>query len=500
MTLDEAMHVALQHHQAGRLDEAEMLCRQVLALRPNRDDALNLLGVMACRAGYHDMAMDLIGRAIQINPSIAEYHSNLGNLQRAAGRTQEAIAAYRAALKIKPDLAEVYSNLGCALAGEGQLDEAVAAHRMAVGLNTNLAEVHSNLANALVDQCRIDQAIAAYRAAVALNPEHAEVQCNLAMCLLLQGDFAGGWAGYEWRLRCSDSEFPMSRFSQPCWQGEELGGKTILLHSEQGLGDAIQFIRYASLVARRDGRVIVQCQRELIQLFKQLPDVTQWVATDEALPAFDVHCPLLSLPSVFGTILERIPAQSPPLRAAADRAEFWRIRLANHSGNLKVGLAWAGNPSHRNDRNRSMSSSLLAPLAQVPGVRLFSLQKGPAGQFGTVSRDLPLVDYTGELHDFSETAALIDSLDLVISVDTVVAHLSGAMGKPVWLLLPFAPDWRWMLDRSDSPWYPSMRLFRQHRPGDWPDVVQRVAAEVAHLATQAWPDSRGHLVIGKYDQ
>lgn len=482
MNFDEAMHLALRHHQAGDLEQAEMLCREILAQQPDRDDALNLLGVMAFRAGYNDIALELIRRAIRVNPSMAEYHSNLGNLQRAAGNAQEAIASYQAALKIKPNSPEVYSNLGCALAGEGRLDEAVAAHRSAVALNPNLAEAHSNLGNTLVDQCRIDEAIAAYRSAVSIDPEHAEVQCNLAMCLLLKGEWESGWRAYEWRLKCDDGQGSSLNFAQPRWQGEAIGGRTILLHAEQGLGDAIQFIRYAGLVAGRQGRVIVQCQAELIELFKQLPEVAEWIATGDELPAFDVHCPLMSLPSVFGTTLGSIPPQSPRFRAAADRSEFWRARLASDSAKLKVGMVWAGNPKHRNDRNRSIEWSLLAPLAQVPDVQLFSLQKSPTWQTGSAGQDPPWLDYTEELHDFADTAALIENLDLVISVDTAVAHLVGSMGKPVWVLLPFAPDWRWMLNCSDSPWYPTMRLFRQDRPGDWPSVIDRVVTELTSLS------------------
>lgn len=478
MTLDEAMHLALGHHRSGRLDEAETLCRRVLARQPDRDDALNLLGVMAFRAGHNDIAMELVSRAVRINPAIAEYHSNLGNLLRVAGRSQDAIVAYQTALRIKPDFPEVYSNLGCALASEGRLHEAVAAHRSALALNPNLAEAHSNLANALVDQGRIDEAIAAYRSAVSINPEQAEVQCNLAMCQLLKGDWEAGWRGYEWRLKCGDAEDPSGGFTQPRWQGEDLGGRTILLYAEQGLGDAIQFIRYVGPVAKRQGTVIVQCQPQLIQLFKQLPNVTQRFATGDVLPPFDVQCPLMSIPSVLGTRLESIPPQMPRLRAPPNCRESWKARLTGDSAKLKVGLVWAGNPSHRNNLNRSIERSLLAPLADVPGVRLFSLQKGSEDR----GANPVLVDYTGELRDFSDTAGLIENLDLVISVDTATAHLAGAMGKRVWLLLPFAPDWRWMLDRPDSPWYPTMRLFRQDRPGDWAGVIRRVAAELAFLS------------------
>jgi hypothetical protein len=254
-----------------------------------------------------------------------------------------------------------------------------------------------------------------------------------------------------------------------------LEDRILLLHTEQGLGDAIQFIRYLPLVAQRGGRIIIECQAELQRLFQTMDERWQIVVRGQPLPAFDLHCPLLSLPRVFGTDLANVPNIVPYLHADAQDVRRWQHRLAGHSPNVKVGLAWAGSPTHKNDRNRSMKLATLAPLGQLSGVCLFSLQKGAAAAEAKTPPDgMKMIDWTDELYDFADTAALIANLDLVIAVDTAVVHLSGAMGKPVWTLLPFVPDWRWLLQREDSPWYPSMRLFRQPRIGDWDSVITRV--------------------------
>ncbi len=271
-------------------------------------------------------------------------------------------------------------------------------------------------------------------------------------------------------------ELPFLRDSaQRQWDGSSLEGRSLLLHAEQGFGDALQFIRYLPRVAQRGGRIILGCQPELQRLFQTIADGCQIVVRGQALPAFDLYCPLLSLPRVFGTTLASIPNLIPYLRADAGEAGKWQQRLAEHCSMVKVGLAWAGSPAHKNDRNRSMKLARLAPLGRTPGVRFFSLQKGEAAAESKTPPGLELVDWTQELKDFADTAGLIENLDLVIAVDTAVAHLAGAMGKPVWTLLPSNSDWRWMLEREDSPWYPTMRLFRQTSWGDWDSVVARVA-------------------------
>jgi hypothetical protein len=288
--------------------------------------------------------------------------------------------------------------------------------------------------------------------------------------LLLRGDFSRGWADYEWRLTTTRT------FAQPQWDGGPLAGRTILLHAEQGLGDTLHFIRYAERVAAAGGNVVVECQAPLKRLLHDSLERIPVISHGEPLPSFDVHCPLLSLPRLFQTTLESIPARVPYVDANDALAPQWRARLADKDRHLKIGLVWAGSEAHQNDRNRSIPLATFAPLAQGPNTCIYSLQKGDAArQAAASSAPFPLVDWTSELHDFADTAALIAQLDLIITVDTAMAHLAGALGKPVWALVPHVPDWRWLLDRDDSPWYPTMRLFRQTNPGDWTSVLERVA-------------------------
>ena len=295
----------------------------------------------------------------------------------------------------------------------------------------------------------------------------------------MQGDFPEGWMEYEWRWKCKDFPSQRQSFGQPQWGGDSLQGRTLLLHAEQGLGDAVQFIRYLPLAAQRGGRIILGCRPELQRLLQTAAPDLQVLAGGQFLPPFDVHCPLLGLPRLFATDLTNIPRNVPYLHADSADAAIWRDRLADPSSSLKVGLVWAGSPANKNDRNRSLKLASLAPLANVPGVRFLSLQKGAAAtEAKTPPEAMELIDVADELKDFADTAALIAVLDLVIAVDTAVVHLAGAMGKPVWVLLPFVPDWRWMLERTDSPWYPTMRLFRQTQLAEWEPVIAEVRARL----------------------
>jgi tetratricopeptide (TPR) repeat protein len=510
LTIQQAFDLAVQHHQAGRLREAEQLYRRILAQQPEHAGAMHSLGVIAHQVGRNDVAVDLIRRAIALNPNNAKAHNNLGNVLTDKGQLDEAIAALRQAIALNPNLPEAHSNLGSVLRDKGQLDEAIAACRQAIGLRGNYAEAHNNLGNALKDKGQLDEAIAAFRQAIALNPNSpeaysnlgyalkengqlddaiaacrqaialspnfAEAHHNLSLTLLARGDFQPGWEEYEWRWKCKDFPSPPRNFAQPPWDGCPLEGRTLLLYAEQGLGDGLQFIRYVLLASQRGGKIIVECQAELQRLFQAMAGRCQIVARGQPLPGFDLHCPLLSLPHVFRTDLANVPKIVPYLHADAEDARRWQHRLAEHSELVKVGLAWAGNPAHKNNHNRSIPLARMAPLGQAPGARFFSLQKGEAAaETQTPPPGMELVDWTEELKDFADTAALIANLDLVIAVDTAVVHLAGAMGKPVWTLLPYVPDWRWLLERQDSPWYPTMRLFRQPSSGDWDSVITRVA-------------------------
>lgn len=514
----EQLQQALAHHQAGRLQQAEMLYRDILAREPGHPDALHLLGAIAHQLGQHEQAVSLIELAIRAQPRAPAYYNNLGEALTALTRLDEAIAAYARALSLASDYAEAHNNQGIALQMLRREAEALAAFQRAVQAKPDFAEAHYNLGNVLLDTGRPEEAVRAYRAALQLTPDNvqarnnlgiafvaqlqveeairtfdqalelqpdfAEAHTNKGMALLLNGEFTKGWQEHSWRFACAEQRerSAQSRFSKPQWDGADFPGKTLLVHAEQGLGDTIQFVRYLPRVKARGGRVLLACQPDLHRLFVNLAGVDTLLADARNLPVdvgFDMHVSLLELPRLFGTELESIPQQVPYLSVDADKAAQWRSRIA--SEHYRVGICWAGRPTHPNDRNRSIALTTLAPLARVPGVTFYSLQKGAAAeQARQAPAGMALIDCSGDLHDFADTAALMMNLDLLISVDTAPVHVAGALGRAVWTLLPFAPDWRWLREREDSPWYPTMRLFRQPRLGDWEAVVEQVA-----LALQA---------------
>jgi tetratricopeptide (TPR) repeat protein len=465
--------------EKGQFDDAIAACRQAIGLDPNLPEAHNNLGNALRDKGELDAAIAAYRLAISLRPNYAEAYSNLGNALKDTGQLEDAIAAYRQAITLRPDYAQAHNNLGAALAYQGQLDAAIASCHKAIALAPKFADAHNNLGTALADEGQLNEAIASYRQSIVLAPNVPEAHYNLSFALLARGDFQEGWEEHEWRWKCKHFTSPLRNFTQPQWDGEPLEGRTLLLHSEQGFGDALQFIRYVPMAAQRGGRIIVECPPELQRLFQTLPGEYQVVARGQTLPAFDLHCPLLSLPLIFGTTLTNIPKIVPYLQADADASRKWKQRTAACSPGVKVGLAWAGSPGQKNNRNRSTRLAKFAPLAQMEGMRLFSVQKGSAAaESKTPPRGMELIDWTEELTDFAETAALIANLDLVIAVDTAIAHLAGAMGKPVWTLLSFVPDWRWLMERDDCPWYPSMRLFRQPFLGDWESITGRVVDEL----------------------
>lgn len=478
MTDRERLEMGLTHHRAGRLPEAEAIYRQVLAEQPNHPEALQLLAGVVTQAGQYDTAVDLLKKAIQANPNVALYHGNIGSLYLKTQRLGESVAALERALQLDPNLLPAYYNLGSALSDKGEFDRAVAVLRKGISLNPNWPELHNIVGTVLRNWGKCDEALAAFRQSVALQPDYAEGHWNLGRTLLLLGDYRNGWAEYDWRRKMPEI-VPPRNIVQPQWDGQTLQGKTILLHHEQGFGDTLQFIRYAPLVAKRGGKVIVECPLELAAILRGVEGIGRIITRGDSWPSFDVQSLIVSLPMRFGTTLETIP--SPPyLSVRPDRVAAWRARLGEPDGRRRVGLVWAGRPEHNNDRWRSMRLDQFAPLAEVKSARFYSLQKGPAaGQAASPPPGMDFVDWTGDLHDFVETAALIANLDLVICVDTSIAHLSGAMGRPAWVLVPFAPDWRWMLSRTDTPWYPMMRLYRQSKLGDWAGVMSEVVRDLS---------------------
>ena len=511
LTLQQALEMAAQHYEAGRLRDAESLLRQLLAQKPDHPDALHLLGLVAHRSGHHEPAIALIRQALVAFPQAADVHANLGavlatigrfdeaiehyrqalaldpnhvdahnNLGNALGRTgrrAEAEAEFRRALELRPQFPEAINNLGIAIRDQGRPEEALPYFHQAISLRPNYAEAYNNLGATVERFGRLEEAVNAYRQALSIRPDYPEAQFNGGLALLLQGDFDQGWPLYDARRGMMDSSVRRD-FVQPLWDGSPLNGKTILLHAEQGHGDTIQFIRYVPMVAARGGKPIVQCQPALVRLLAAQGRVGQIVAQGEPEPNFDVQYPLMSLARVFQTKLSDIPKPIPYLRADQTLVAQWRQRLAPFEGKRKIGLAWAGNATHIFDRDRSMKLAAFAPLGQLEGVHFFSLQKGSEAAQAKSPPMNNFVDWSESLNDFADTAALIENLDLVIAVDTAVVHLAGAMAKPAWVLLPFAPDWRWLLNRSDSPWYPTLRLFRQPSRGEWQTPINEILQEL----------------------
>jgi tetratricopeptide (TPR) repeat protein len=463
----------------GRPDEAVTAFRRMVQLQPG-DAAAHLELARALAAnGQHQESLSDSRRAFELAPTDVNAQLQLGTALAQLARWDEAAHVFRELVDRAPQVPAAWSNLGSALARLGQTEEAGRALERAVELRPDFADAHSNLGALINNVGRYDEGMAHLRRAIELSPKNATAHWNLAMAMLRRGDFAAGWTEAEWRWGVV---VPPHGLPQPLWNGQPLGGKPILLHAEQGRGDTIQFARYAPMVAARGGRVILRCQRELVRLLRSISGVERIITTDDALPPIDLQCPLQSLPLAFGTDLSSIPASLGYLRADDSLIERWRARLQpRRPAALRVGLVWSGDPLHQNDRNRSVPLTTLAPLADVAGIEFASLQMGSAAaQIQTVPQ-LRLIDHTDELTDFADTAALVANLDLVIAVDTAVAHLSAAMGRPTWLLLPLVPDWRWLLDRNDSPWYPTARLFRQPIAGDWASVVNDVAEQLRKM-------------------
>nr|MBI3614208.1 glycosyltransferase family protein [Nitrospirota bacterium] len=479
-TPSEALQVALRHHTAGNLAEAEQIYRGILASDPRHADALHLLGVIAHQTGRDDLAAELIAQAIALNPSVAEYHNNLGNALKEMGRPDEAVSYLRQALALKPEYVDAHYNLGNVLNEQDRLEEAIECYRYALSLKPQHAGACVNLGNGFRSLGRISEALDCYRQALRIEPDFVDARWNRACALLLSGNLADGWNEYECRWELERARSRRRNFPQPLWDGSDISGRNMLLHAEQGIGDTLQFVRYAPLVAKRGARVVLECHPALKSLLETVEGVAQVVSAGEPLPEFDLHSPLLSLPRAFRTTLETIPKTVPYVRASRELVRMWKEMPELGGKSLKVGVAWAGGTS---DPKRDCGLSMFASLAKLEGVQLYSLQKGEAAkQAANPSEGMALFDLTAGLNDFADTAALISHLDLVISIDTAVAHLAGAMGRPVWTLLRFAPDWRWMLAREDSPWYPTMRLFRQEKPGDWSGVFARVTQELHGVA------------------
>jgi tetratricopeptide (TPR) repeat protein len=470
-------------HDSGQLDDAITVYLRAVDLGFAQPIVYYKLWIALRKQGQRDKALAAFAKFMDLQRGPAKVLFDVANDMVARKLWEEAVIAYQRTLDLDPTKAIAWNNLGYALTALGRIEDAIEACQRAVTLMPESAEYQSSLGKVYQSAGKWDEAIAATRKAIALKPGLEMAVCNLGLMLLARGEYAEGWPKYarRWYVKEYDSMPPA--LPMPRWDGKDLKGKRLFVRAEQGLGDTIQTIRYAPLLAARGGPIVVGCQGELARLLKSVPGIEQLLTPGQRLIGIDCHCASMDLPCLFGTTLETIPGREPYLFADPELAEAWKKRLGE-DGRLKVGLVWAGRPTHPDDRNRSLALSALAPLGSVPGVRLISLQKGnAAGQLRLPPAGLELTDWTAELGDFADTAALVANLDLVITVDTAVAHLTGAMGKRVWVLLPLVPDWRWMMDREDSPWYPTARLFRQKTIGDWGGVVQAVVEPLRELAS-----------------
>ncbi len=498
---------AVRHHRAGRRAEAAAICRAVLTTNPGQPRALFLLGLLlldedrpddAARMFAHAVERDPTHQAGRINlaraliatsrydealaaaeaglgafPDAAELHFVRGTALNAAQRPREAAAALARAVALDPGHAPSWLNLGNAEADLDRLEEAERHIRAALRLAPGLIEAQASLGFVLTALGRLDEARAACAAAIALAPDFAQAHWNLATAALLAGDYETGFREYEWRKRHDRFRHDFIDLPGRVWNGEAVDGQDLLVQAEQGLGDTIQLSRYIKLIAARGARVTLACDRRLIPLLRRAPGLHAAIDKSGRLPAYDVWIDQMSLARVFATTPATIPSPSGWL--TPDPAAVARLAAELPAGR-RVGIVWAGNPAHSNDRRRSLPVAAVARLAASSGTRLISLQVGPrAGEAAVYG----FHDLSQRLTDYAATAAAVAALDLVICVDTSVAHLAGALGKPAWVMLPHAPDWRWMLGRHDTPWYRTLRLFRQDRAGDWASVIARVGAAIA---------------------
>jgi tetratricopeptide (TPR) repeat protein len=477
-----------------RPDEAMRCFRAAIEIDPHYGEAHHNLGLALRECGRKAESLLSLQTALQCNPAKPDILHNLGLTLTELGRPGEATPFLRQAIRLLSDKADFHNSLGLALLALGRLTEAEVCFEAAIRLEPAFAQAHNNLATSFKEQGRLAEAIAQYRFAIRLDSQNASAHWNLSLALLQAGDYAAGWDEYEWRWLRPTS--PMPRIGAPLWDGLAASGKTILLHAEQGMGDTIQFVRYAALLEKQGARVIFQCPSPLVDVLSRTPGLHTIVAEGKPLPPYDVHLPLMSAPHRLGLqSAANLPSATPYVFPDPERSRRWADRINDKAGGkLSVGIAWRGNPNHQLDAFRSIDLHRFEPLSQIPNSQLFSLQRGPGSeQLDYWARRLRIVELTDRASrgpaDWSDTAAIISNLDLVITVDTATAHLAGAIGVPVWILISTTADWRWLIDRNDSTWYPSARLFRQSEPGKWETVFERIEQSASRMAA-AWCSSR----------
>lgn len=482
LAFNEIYRSAYNLHHSGHLTKAEQMYHRILATYPGHFDTLYKLSMLYAQQGEYLKALQYINEALDHyemashpKPHYAELFNARGTLLEHLRNFEEALASFELASTFKPDYAEAFYNRGVILQSLMRFEEALDQYTTAIALKPDFAEAFNNRGTLLRKFRRFDEALIHYNMAITLKPDYADAHYNKSTCALLLGHFEEGWREYEWRFQVRNAQERLGRAEhgdRPLWRGDtDLSGKTILLHTEQGLGDVILFCRYAQYLAKCGASVILEVPLSLKTLLLSLKGPSYIITRGEKPPAYDVQCSVMSLPLAFGTTLNSIPASTPYLWAESSRMAQWQEKLGPKTG-LRIGLAWSGDMTHDDDRNRSIPLELLIPLTELP-LQFYSLQKDVRKADQHALNRSTIQDFSGELDDFADTAALISQMDLIISVDTVIAHLAGALGKPVWVLLPIIPDWRWLLDRKDSPWYPTARLFRQTHARDWTKVIKQ---------------------------
>ncbi|NWF97987.1 MAG: tetratricopeptide repeat protein [Nitrospirae bacterium] len=462
--------LGLVYFQLGNDNLAQYFLSKSLIIKPDNAFLLHNLGMTFLKKGDIDNAIISFQKALQLNQNLAYSCHALGLSYDIKGEYSEALKWYEKAIKIDSNIADAHNNIGIILQKMGKYPEAISSFKKALEINPKYAEVYSNMGLAYREYGLIDNSIEYYRKSLEINPELIDVHVNLALSLLLNGDYLTGWEEYEWRKK----QLPKI-FSKPFWESydDDVSGKKILIYTEQGFGDAIQFIRYIPFVYELGAKIILICPKELKSLFQNIQGIYNILTFGEKIPDFDLHCPILSLPYIFKTTIENIPSNIPYLFPDKTIINKWAEKIHSDNNNkLKIGIAWSG-------RNHVHNINLFAPLSDINEVTFFSLQKGEAAsQALNPPNGMKIIDYSDQITDFLDTAGIIMNLDLVISIDTSVAHLAGALGKNVWTLLTYVPDWRWLLNRKDSPWYPTMRLFRQKSIGNWNSVFSKVLNEL----------------------
>jgi len=482
----EALHnIAILALTKGDYQTASEYAKKALTAEPGFPQACNTLGFCLQQQGHLQDAAVFFNKAVELKPDYAEAYNHLGVLLTDQSNYIEAVDAFEKALLIDPEYAELYNNIAIAKKNLRAFDEAIKYLNKAIQLEPDFYQAYQNLANSLRSKGLLEEALQYYNRAIELNPDYAEAHWNRCLTLLLNGDLAEGFKQYQCRIEPSLEiiTYPHA-YDKPKWDGRPINGKTIFIHYEQGFGDNIQFIRFLPMLKAIGATVLFEAREPMLDLLKDFPGIDRLIEAQLENPVtedFDFYAALMDLPAIFQTDTESIPANIPYLSADKERSEKWKQRFA--TDDFKVGIVWAGKPSHDDDTNRSCKLSNFAPLASIDGIKLYSLQKGgPAEQIHQF--DIEIENLAPDLLSFADTAAAIENLDLVISVDTAVLHLAAAMGKPTWGLIQYSPDWRWMLNRTDSPWYPTLKLFRQKNYADWKDVFEEVKQKLQDI-TQA---------------